>query len=404
MTKTKFSPTKALLAVGSISLICAGLIAPVTFAEGEEPTDEQLRANFEQCLVNAYNTENPEPGNATSLTDAQLATIKRVSCNNAAKVTKLDKLTSIEYLHINPAKDQTIDLSGNTTLGEVTILADGIENLQVTLPNTNLEHLYLRATSLRPLNLSTFSKLQTVELSGNVDVTLPAGNTLEEIGLYYNGNISKIDFSKFPKLKSLTLYDSDVQALDLSKNTELIELDINNLSVQNKYEGSLKEIDLSNNKKLKRLSIVDQKITELDLSNNPDIEYLELNKNDGLKKLDLSGLTQDDIYIYLGSDGDDIEVVAVPKSWEEEYTEEELLEILGLDEDKEIEIKYGALPKDDEEEEEDEDEDVGVPNTGIAAVEMAKYVAIVALPAILILASTSKRVIKRQSKKVRFSR
>lgn len=404
MTKTKNSPIKALLVLGIFSVACAGLISPMTFAE-EVENEEQLKANFTQCLVNAYNSENQT--SLTSLTDAQLAAIKKVSCGKSMTVN-LNKLTALEELEINPILDQKTDLSGNTALKKVTLITmSGTTNYEVILPSANLEYLSLRAKSLKSLDLTNFSKLQTVSISGDTAITLPTGDTLKEISLYYNKYISKLDFSKNPQLKLLDLYECDFESLDLSNNKELIDLKLRNgvdVDESNRIEGKLESIDLSNNTKLEKIIVSGAKITKLDLSKNPNVEHLELRNNSNLTQLDMSGLTKDkdSVSLFLNTN-ENLQIIAVPESWKEIYTEEEIRNILGVDEDQKLEVQYGAI---EEEAAEGTTEEAGVkvPNTGAAISEMVKYAAIVALPTILVFAVIGKNVVKIQRSKVKFSR
>ena len=305
--------------------------------------EQTFRNNFTECMVENYNVAYDTE--LSQLTDAQIAQIETLQCHydSAFYIHSLDKLTGLKRLSVTGVQNEALDFSANQNLAELWLYNSDISVIDLS-KNTNLEMLTIGSTILSNIDLSNNTKLTSVSLD-------------------YCG-LSKIDVSKLTELTNLYISGN-----------------------------SLKELDLSNNKKITRVVADYNQLTKVTFSENPE-EKLTLayfNDND-IQYIDLSQASEDlesfsgDLY-----NNKNLKIVAVPASWEGKYTEEQIRGMLGLDENqKDVIIQYGKLK---------------VPNTGIGAIaEAAKYAAIVVLPAILILAVISKRIVKRQSNKVRFSR
>ena len=115
------------------------------------------------------------------------------------------------------------------------------------------------------------NELTTIDLSGNTK--------LSELWIE-NNKLTKLDLSKNTELDFLRCGGNPFESLDLSKNTKLKTLSIEN--------SKLKTLDLSKNTDLDVLALSDNKFEKLDLSANSKLTTLEL-KNNGLTELDLSG-------------------------------------------------------------------------------------------------------------------
>ncbi len=83
--------------------------------------------------------------------------------------------------------------------------------------------------------------------------------------------ITKLDFSKNTDLDTLACRYTNLTALDVSKNTKLIYLDCNG--------SKLSHIDLSNNTSLAYLDITGNQLSSLDISKNTKLEYICCNNN-----------------------------------------------------------------------------------------------------------------------------
>ena len=127
-------------------------------------------------------------------------------------------------------------------------------------------------------------------------------------------DVDAIDFSNFPMLTTLTMNNSSVTSIDISKNAELKSL-TSICAPASEYEPQLKSIDVSNNPKLESINLGSSfykqgQLTSVDLSKNPalqsivignnklqsitlpagaEVNQLSLEQNE-LEELDLSGL------------------------------------------------------------------------------------------------------------------
>jgi hypothetical protein len=117
---------------------------------------------------------------------------------------------------------------------------------------------------------------------------------LENLFLWDN-DFTTIDLSQNTKLKILGLSECPLDKVDLSKNTELVEIDFQN---DNKriddptypYGKTLgiKELDLTYNTKMERIYIWMTRITTLDVSMCPRLDNLWIGLGHHIKRLDLS--------------------------------------------------------------------------------------------------------------------
>ena len=137
-------------------------------------------------------------------------------------------------------------------------------------PITNLKGIR-HLKYVRDLNCSC-QKLTTLDLELNMRVERLNcyGNQLTDLWLRPTGT----------SLKYLNCGVNQLNALDLSKSSELTELYCNN--------SKLTALDLSANKKLQIISATSNKLTTLDVRNLPELTYLDLQANFDLKAIDVS--------------------------------------------------------------------------------------------------------------------
>ena len=128
---------------------------------------------------------------------------------------------------------------------------------------------------VKDLNCS-YQKLTTLnlELNSRVERLNCYGNQLTDLWLRPTGT----------SLKYLNCSVNQLNALDLSKSSELTELYCNN--------SKLTALDLSANKKLQIISATSNKLTTLDVRNLPELTYLDLQANFDLKSIDVSKNTK----------------------------------------------------------------------------------------------------------------
>ena len=187
----------------------------------------------------------------------------------------------------------------------------GIATMMLTVPVTNVN-----ATSEIPINAKTFpdkifrdeyvskyfdkdknGKLSEQEIEEITDIAISPG--IWDPGFFEKiKDLTGIEY--FTKLTSITINDTCLTKLDVSKNTALTELNLagnylTKLDVsKNKKLGSLDcsyneltKLDVSKNKKLGSLDCTNNKLTKLDVSKNKKLGSLDCSYNK-LKKLDVS--------------------------------------------------------------------------------------------------------------------
>lgn len=134
-------------------------------------------------------------------------------------------------------------------------------------------------------------KLSSKEIEDAVEINVREKEVGDLTGLEY-----------FTELRILEVTSTKITSLDVSKNTNLVELycgsnglkkiDISNNPLIEIFwceDNAIRTLDLSKNTKLRVLGCVGNKLTKLDLSNNTDITGLQCGRN-ALKELDLSSV------------------------------------------------------------------------------------------------------------------
>ena len=217
------------------------------------------------------------------------------------------------------SKDEALAVTDIVYSGTNLISAAGIEYFE------NVEILDLNSNSmLTSLNASELTKLRVLNLNGcsNIsEINLEGSNALEELNIglcskltsvdlkeksalkylsAYSSGLTSLDVTGCPLLESLTIYGvSTISSIDLSNNTELLSLSVQNISdldISNctKLESltinsdSMSEIDLSNNTALRSLSFSYCTFSSIDNSMCPDLQSLSFSYCDHLSSVDIS--------------------------------------------------------------------------------------------------------------------
>ena len=265
--------------------------------------------NFYKCVVDAYNSENKTSlPYTTNLSDSQLGSIKKLSCNGYYKSDEekikntngLEKLTALTYLSVGGNQLTELDVSNNTALTYLNVTTNQLTSLNVS-SNTALTYLSVSKNHLTELDVSNNIALIDLEAAGNQLTELDVSKNTALTYLYVSeNNLTSLDFSKNVALKKLYVSENNLTSLDVSKNTALTYLSVSknqltgldvskNTTLQELYVGlnQLIELDINNNTSLTQLQLDCNQLTELDVSKNTALTYLYVSENN-LTSLDFS--------------------------------------------------------------------------------------------------------------------
>ena len=145
--------------------------------------------------------------------------------------------------------------------------------------NTKISELRLEYVSMESVDLSANTEIVKLVL---IHSTVSASS--RENGFKGLTRFKSLDLSKLTKLEDLTIYDEDIEALDLSGNTKLTRLDLRLLQ-------KLKTIDISKNDALDYLYVSRSGLAEFDLGSKPNLKQADIIINANLKSVNLTGCT-----------------------------------------------------------------------------------------------------------------
>ena len=222
-------------------------------------------------------------------------------------VTGLDKITAFSATNMKNMTDVTI--KGNSKLQNVSLHHnDALQAVDVRdLPELRLVETYY-SKSVTTIKTAGSPKLTAINATSSGSLSSIPGlneNTqLVDFVAPYTP-LESLDFSNQPNLRSVNLLSAKVKelkglaasgtnlktlqlsntllsSLDVSNNTELLELEL--------YNSKITKLDVTANKKLKRLRIPLNPLEELVLGDNTALEYLDIS-HDRLSTLDITKLT-----------------------------------------------------------------------------------------------------------------
>ena len=175
----------------------------------------------------------------------------------------------------------TVDKKGRVTgkkLGKVEIYASSVDDKE-------------SPKSLVEVNVTEFikftdSKFEDAILNSSIN-SIVRDNRISVDEALYDGNLDiymleltdASDLKFFPKITNLRIDQNDLTSLDLSNNTELIEVSFNDNNISN--------LNLGNITKLQDLNASRNKLTNIDLSKNYDLRFVLLDNNN-ISNIDLS--------------------------------------------------------------------------------------------------------------------
>ena len=275
--------------------------------------------NFYKCVVNAYNEKNNTSlPYTTNLSDEQLKTITSLNCvgtgtNEKIESTNgLEKLTALNYLHVDDNQLTEIDISKNIQLLSLSLSKNQLTNLDVS-NNIPLTILQAGDNQLVDINLNDAIALKRLDIYNNKLTSLDVSkNTALTVLNAYRNQLTNLDVSGATALTDLDVGDNQLTSLDISNNTALTKLDVGNnqltsLDVSNNtaltklyaYNNQLTSLDVSKNIALTQLYAYNNQLTKLDVSKNTALKELYADNNQ-LTSLDVSNNTAL-IFLYAGS-------------------------------------------------------------------------------------------------------
>ena len=252
--------------------------------------------NFYKCVVDAYNSENKTSlPYTTNLSDSQLGSIKKLSCNGYYKSDEekikntngLEKLTALTDLYFGDNQLTELDVSKNISLMYLRLSNNQLTNLDLS-KNTALTHLDVGSNQLTSLDVSSNTLLTILGVDNNQITSLDVSKNTKLRELYVRKNqITSLDVSKNTAITGLYVSENQLTSLDVSKNTALIWLHVyeNQLTSLNiiknislfdlsAFKNQLTGLDVSNNTSLTRLDVFDNQLTSLDISKNVALKEL----------------------------------------------------------------------------------------------------------------------------------
>ena len=199
--------------------------------------------------------------------ESQVEYIKKLMIAENVDATGVEKLINVNILEVKGKKHKNFNFTTFKKLEYLDINKVGIETLDVSA----LEHLKsIKANdnNLKEIKFNLTNKIEWLDLKGNnftngLDFTKLT--SLKHLDLSdQKEKLKNIDITPLVNLTELKLERHNLKKLDLSKNTELLSLSLDN----NKEDDmGLAEIDLSNNKKLTAIYLKENKLSELKLKN-----------------------------------------------------------------------------------------------------------------------------------------
>lgn len=229
------------------------------------------------------------------------------SISRSVKTIDFSMCSNLKKLVIDVNSLETIVLSAS--LEKLDIQAEQLKNIDLSVAE-KLQELYLQCEKLKIPDLSKNQKLVDLSLKCIMtdSVNFDGNKNLETLyidncGNYAKGTKQTIGLGNNKKLKTLELRNLTIQALNVSKLTNLKKLVLwnaqqlvsinfpasNNLYSIDLTDTGIKKLSLVKAKKLKELQLIDNyKLLQLDISKNTNLTKLELWRNKKLSNLNLA--------------------------------------------------------------------------------------------------------------------
>lgn len=199
--------------------------------------------------------------------ESQVEYIKKLKISENVDTTGVEQLTNVYLLEINGEKHKNFDFSTFKKLQYLDIEKLEIETLDVSQLEV-LKSIKANDNNLKEIKFNENNKVEWLDLKGNnfkkgLDFTKLT--SLKHLDLSnQKEKLEEIDVTPLVNLTELKLERHNLKKLDLSKNTELASLSLDN---NREDDMGLTEIDLSNNKKLTAIYLKENKLSELKIEN-----------------------------------------------------------------------------------------------------------------------------------------
>lgn len=276
--------------------------------------------NFEQALIDAGIDTNGLNGNILN-TDALAVTELDVSQKNISNLTGIQAFTNLTNLFAFDNSITSVDLSSNTNLEQLGLSRNGtftslnvsmlgnltrlfVDSLGLTSidvsSNPNLTWLYANNNALSAVNTVSNTNLERLYVSGNnlTNSSLVFNTNLKRLSASQN-RITSFDATPYTNMELLSLQEMQagfsltsinttnltsllylfvgqnaLTTVDVSTNTALLRLGVNNMD-------SFTTLNVSSNLALQYLYAGQSNITgSFDLSNHPSLIFVDFYQND----------------------------------------------------------------------------------------------------------------------------
>ena len=229
-----------------------------------------------------------------SAREARMVSEIKVDGRLLTSLNGIEHFTRLVTLYASENRIESIDLSKNTNLRQLTIRGNRLTRLDLT-NNTELRVVECSWNNLSELNLNGLTNLILLEaFYGNLQQLNLSTNTSLDVLLLNGQDLTSIDLRNNINLTELWISENELSSLDLSNNTELVTLyclynnlttlDLSkNTKLTNLYCGGNQfsggTINVTNNTALITLSCVGSRLTTLDLTNNVNLNDLDITNN-----------------------------------------------------------------------------------------------------------------------------
>lgn len=201
-----------------------------------------------------------------------------------SSIKGLKNLKDLYTFSISGSTLKSLDLSSFKRLNFVNV-SDNKKLTSVKLPN-NVTYAYLYNNNLKSINVKNLKNLEYLNVSDNKNLRsldISKNKKLTGVALNYTG-ISKINVSKNSKLVGLSCYNTKIKSLNVSKNKKLNSLKVNG-------NKSLKSLNVTKNKELTSLNYYGSGIKKLDLSKQKymTLSYYNIKKGKSISLKNIIG-------------------------------------------------------------------------------------------------------------------